>query len=86
MVAGQYLKNSGLPGYNITFNIAGRRVKRAIVPQNPNKKYQDGNLKPTAISARSGNRIAWIMTGEKGATDFLFKYENGVITRIEKRR
>ena len=79
MVKGQVYKTSNLPAYDLVFNVGGRRVSRRLVPQNPNKKYADGNYKRTAIRARSGERLAWIMSGEKGATEFLFKYENGAV-------
>jgi hypothetical protein len=82
MIKGQVFKTSGLPGYTLTFNVSGTKIKRTIVPQNPNKKYDDGNLKGTAISARQGSAVCWIMDGMRGVSKFYFKWNNGTLESL----
>ena len=51
----------GLPAYVLFLNFNGMQLKRSLVPQNPAKRGPDGQYKATAIEARQGHAIAWVM-------------------------
>lgn len=51
----------GLPAFALFLNIGGQRVERRLVAQNPAKLNASGQLSTTALEARQGHAIAWIM-------------------------
>jgi len=51
----------GLPAFAMYLNITGQRVERRLVAQNPGKLNASGQLSTTALEARQGHAIAWIM-------------------------
>ena len=51
----------GLPAYVLFLNFNGMQLKRSLVPQNPAKRGPDGQYKATALEARQGHAIAWVM-------------------------
>lgn len=65
-VRGHLSKAIGLPMYTLYLNIGGRRVKRSLLPQNPQKKNASNAYSNPAIEAQGGNCIAWISRGEAG--------------------
>lgn len=57
----------GLPAYVIYLNLGGVSSKRSLVSQNPTKlNANTGMLSTTALEARSGHAIAWIMCDDPG--------------------
>jgi hypothetical protein len=57
----------GLPAFVLFLNFNGMQMKRSLVPQNPAKRGNDGQYKATALEARNGHAIAWIMAdGQNG--------------------
>jgi hypothetical protein len=64
VVRGTIFKNSGLPGFDLYLNIAGRRIKRRFVPQNPEKRNAQNAYSKTAEEAQQGHIIAWIIDGD----------------------
>ena len=58
-----------LPGYKLVINLDGVKQLRSFMPQNPNKRYQDGNLKKWAKAARAGNQKAMLLDDKRGAND-----------------
>jgi hypothetical protein len=78
---GNLKKNTMLPGYTLHINIDGEYSTRALIPQNP----VTGST--TAIRARAGNAIMWIIDGSKARDDgarWKYKIENGVITPCQQ--
>jgi hypothetical protein len=74
-------KNTMLPGYTLHLNINGEYGTRALIPQNP----VTGST--TAIRARAGNAIMWVIDGAKARDDgarWKFKIENGIITPCQQ--
>jgi hypothetical protein len=63
-VRGHLSKAIGLPMYTLYLNIGGRRVKRSLLPQNPQKRNASNAYSNPAIEAQGGNCIAWISRGE----------------------
>jgi len=66
-IKGVVFNESKLPGYWIWINCGGQLRKRTIVPQNPEKRDGNGNLKANAVKARQGHRIAYVLANK---TDF----------------
>ncbi len=57
----------GLPAYVIYLNLGGVSSKRSLVSQNPSKlNANTGMLSTTALEARAGHAIAWIMCDDPG--------------------
>lgn len=57
----------GLPAYVLYLNLGGVSSKRSLVSQNPSKlNANTGMLSTTALEARSGHAIAWIMCDDPG--------------------
>ncbi len=57
----------GLPAYVIYLNLGGVSSKRSLVSQNPSKlNANTGMLSTTALEARAGHAIAWIMCDAPG--------------------
>ncbi len=52
-----------LPMYMLHLNVNGQDVRRAVVPQNPNKRNAQQNLSNPASLARTGVKILWVMEG-----------------------
>lgn len=50
-----------LVGFDVTLNLPDRQIKLRILEQNPHKKDYVGRLKETAVLARRGHKIAWII-------------------------
>jgi hypothetical protein len=81
MLLGNIKKNTMLPGYTLHLNVNGEYSTRALIPQNP----VTGST--TAIRARAGNAIMWIIDGAKARDDggrWKFKIENGIITPCQQ--
>lgn len=57
----------GLPAFVLFLNFNGMQLKRSLVPQNPAKRGTDGQYKATALEARSGHPIAWVMADGQNA-------------------
>lgn len=57
----------GLPAYVLFLNFNGMQMKRSLVPQNPAKRGNDGQYKATALEARQGHAIAWVMADGQNA-------------------
>lgn len=60
-ITGFVAHKSKLPMYHLVFKINGQKLTRRLVPQNPNKTDDTGQLKKNAVKAREGNRICWII-------------------------
>jgi hypothetical protein len=81
LLFGNLKKNTMLPGYTLHINDNGEYSTRALIPQNP----VTGST--TAIRARAGNAIMWIIDGSKARDDgarWKYKIENGVITPCQQ--
>ena len=81
MLFGNIKKKTMLPGYTLHLNVNGEYSTRALIPQNP------ATASTTAIRARAGNAIMWIIDGSKARDDgarWKFKIENGVITPCQQ--
>ena len=81
MLFGNLKKNTMLPGYTLLININGEYSTRALIPQNP------ATGSTTAIRARAGNAIMWIIDGSKARDDgarWKYKIENGIITPCQQ--
>jgi len=72
----------GLPMYTIYLNINGHRIKRSLVPQNPEKKDSSGAYKTTANDAAAGNVMAWVLRGDDPGKKFMFKIRNNVMEAL----
>jgi hypothetical protein len=57
-IRGEIFTKAQLPGYTVYLNFWGRGVKRVLAPQNLLKTSR------TAMAARNGAAIAWIMNGD----------------------
>jgi hypothetical protein len=62
-IKGQVFGKSGLPGYWLYLNVNGRKMKRTLVPQNPNKETAQGSGVFTAMAQRVRQNwaIAWVI-------------------------
>lgn len=81
LLFGNIKKDTMLPGYTLHINDNGMYSTRALIPQNP------ATNSTTAIRARAGNAIMWIIDGSKARDDgarWKFKIENGVITPCQQ--
>jgi hypothetical protein len=81
LLFGNLKKNTMLPGYTLHINAGGEYSTRALIPQNP------ATGSTTAIRARAGNAIMWIIDGSKARDDgarWKFKIENGIITPCQQ--
>lgn len=63
MIRGKLTNQVGLPSYTIYLNINGQRIKRTLLPQNPEKVVNNAYTK-SADDAGAGNMIAWVFKGE----------------------
>ena len=87
-IKGQVFSKSGLPGYWLYLNTGGFKVKRVLVPQNPNK-MKNGAIAPYAQNARNGWAVCWFIGNHPitGAGQMMAKIEtqpSGVMTYIPK--
>jgi len=85
-VRGQIMKQTRLPAYKIYFNLGGREYCRLLLPQNPDKRHSNGELKETALQARAGSAMMYIMEGndavkQAGGKLFHGKIIDGVYTK-----
>lgn len=81
LLFGNIKKNTKLPGYTLHINDGVAYSTRALIPQNP------ATNSTTAIRARAGNAIMWIIDGSKARDDgarWKFKIENGIITPCQQ--
>jgi hypothetical protein len=81
MLFGNLKKNTMLPGYTLLINVNGEYSTRALIPQNP------ATGSTTAVRARAGNAIMWIIDGARARDDgarWKYKIENGVITPCQQ--
>jgi hypothetical protein len=62
---GKYTTQCPLPGYVIRLNLDGVASKRSFVPQNPNKRYTDGNISKWAQEARIGFMRALLLDDQR---------------------
>jgi len=58
---GSITKNTKLPTYKLYLNINGFETVRMLIPQNPAKRNSDGFYTKTALQARGGSCIVWVM-------------------------
>lgn len=82
LLFGNIKKNTMLPGYTLHINDGGVYSTRALIPQNPAKTSST-----TAVRARAGNAIMWIIDGAKAYDDgakWKFKIENGIMTPCQQ--
>jgi len=63
-IRGFCTSKAGLPCYNIYLNIGGQRIKRTLIPQNPQKRKADNTYSAPALEAQAGQAIARVMKGE----------------------
>ncbi len=75
---GHVMKNTLLPHYKLTINMSGMEVVRLLLPQNPATRDSNGQYKKTAMAARNGSAIMYIMEGNdsvvaSGGKKYLFK-------------
>lgn len=68
-IKGQVFSKSGLPGYWLWLNVNGFKVKRALVPQNPNKTKPDGSPTVMAGRVRQGYAAMWVIADGYGEAD-----------------
>ena len=61
LLRGKIMKNTKLPGYVLYINDNGFLKKRLVLPQNPGKRGKDGNYSKTALQAKGGTKILYIM-------------------------
>jgi len=85
-IKGQVFSKSGLPGYVLYLNVTGFKVKRVLVPQNPNK-LKNGVPSPYAQNARNGWAVCWFIGNDPitGLSQMKAKIEakpGGVMTYI----
>jgi hypothetical protein len=67
-IQGQVFKKSGLPGYWLWLNCGGVMMKRALVPQNPNKLGNNNQPSTMAVRVRQGWAVMWVIAdGVNGA-------------------
>ena len=67
-IKGQRFKKSGLPGYWLWLNVNGKKRKRCLVPQNPNKIQTNGSPTVMAGRVRQGWAVMWVIAdGINGA-------------------
>ena len=81
LLFGNLKKNTMLPGYTLHLNVGGEYSTRALIPQNP------ATGSTTAIRARAGNAIMWIIDGARARDDgarWKYKIENGIITPCQQ--
>ena len=74
-LSGMIFKSSKLPAYEFTL-IDGK--KRLLLPQNPTKVDNSGNLTPSAMIAQSGVKLGWII--DVASDEYILKYENGILS------
>lgn len=82
-LTGFIMKNAKLPAYRLHLNDNGVEKVRLVIPQNPAKTNKDGYTK-TALQARRGNQIVYVIEGDQDITNsggkkFLLKIVNGKI-------
>jgi hypothetical protein len=68
----------GIPAYILYLNLGGVATKRSLVPQNPAKRNAAGQLSSTALEARNGHAICWIMSD--GPNKFIAQIRDNVYT------
>jgi len=69
--------NGTVRGIDIDVNDDGRVLMLRFMEQNPNKIDKAGNLKETAIRARNGEFIMWLIDKKKQTDAFLGSMQNG---------
>jgi hypothetical protein len=81
LLFGNLKKKTMLPGYTLLINAGGEYSTRALIPQNP------ATGSTTAIRARAGNAIMWIIDGAKARDDggrWKFKPLKGIVVGYNK--
>lgn len=63
-IQGFVFTNKALPAYELILNIKGERVTRRIVPQNPNKVWNNAYTKGADFAGVGGNRVSYVFKGE----------------------
>jgi hypothetical protein len=66
---GDYTSQVPLPGYVLKLNLDGFATERSFIPQNPNKRYPDGNLRKWAQEARCGTMRGLLMDNGRNKDD-----------------
>ena len=61
---GSIMKNTKLPTYMLYINNNGVEEARMLLPQNPSLRKSDGQYKDTALQARGGTSIMYIMEAD----------------------
>jgi hypothetical protein len=69
--------NGTVRGVDIEVNVGDRILSLRFMEQNANKTDKNGNLKQTAIRARSGERIMWVVDRKAQVNAFLGSMQNG---------
>jgi hypothetical protein len=64
MIRGKITSQAGLPSYSLYLNINGQRIKRTLMPQNPDKVGANNAYTKSAAEAATGNMIVWIFKDE----------------------
>lgn len=73
-IRGHLSQKAKLPMYSIYLNINGQRVKRVLVPQNPDKMNAQNAYSVTAAEAGQGHMIAWVGKDAPMGASFKEKY------------
>jgi len=69
--------NNTLRGVDAQINVGNRVLSLRFLEQNPNKTDHNGNLKPLAVQARSGQQIMWVIDRNVDKNGFLGRMQNG---------
>ncbi len=78
---GRWFKNAEtgeqtIRGFDIDLNIDGRTLQLRFMEQNPDKTDGRGNLKWTAVLARQGHKMMWVINRAPGG-GFLGRMQDG---------
>lgn len=76
MISGRTF-NNGVVGYILTFSGPGGTFKRTVLSQNANKIGNNGQLTKSAMQAKQGVRIAWVLDSNIRQGGFLASVTNG---------
>jgi hypothetical protein len=61
-IKGLVFNKSNLPGYWLYLNVNGLKMKRSVVPQNPNKTNSVGAPTWMAQKVREGWAVMWVIS------------------------
>jgi len=73
-----------LPMYHIVIQVGDKTAVRRLVPQNPNKKDDAGNLKWTSKAVANGEMLAWVLDpNSQNGPKFTYKLNNNKVTKLK---